>query len=81
MKLNLSSVEEYDKLSDDEVRLEILKVQHDLSQVPHKMDSDIHLQKAMRVVESLKAPYHSERQRLKSVLATLNIIGRSRSIL
>lgn len=81
MQLSLTSAEQYDELEDDELRAYIIKVQSQLNDIPNKMNNDMDLQKALRVVASLRAEYNAERRKLKSVLETLNIVARGRSLL
>jgi len=80
MKLEIANLEEYQLLSDDELRLEMIKVQMELKQVLDDKDNDHQLQAAIALADSLKMGYSVRIQQLKKLQKSLQLLASMRRL-
>ena len=78
MRLECSNLEEYEKLTDDQLRREMVQIQMDMQQAVRDRDDDQKLQAAIALADSLKIPYQLRIQQLKKLQKSLQLLAQMR---
>ena len=81
MKLEYISVAEIFNDSDEVILAKLLAAHQALRLIALEMKNDVELQRELKVVEELKAPYRRRILRQKSILNAAEIVARSRNII
>lgn len=80
MKLEAANLEEYQALSDADLRMEMIKIQMEMKRVLDEKEHDQKLQAAIALAESLKIPYTLRTQQLKKLQKSLQLLASMRDI-
>ena len=78
MRLDCANLEEYEKLSDDALRRELVGIQMAMQQTIQDRDDDQKLQAAIALADSLKIPYQLKIQQLKKLQKSLQLLAQMR---
>jgi hypothetical protein len=80
MKLEIANLEEYQLLSDEQLRMEMVKVQMELKQTADDRENDNQLQAAIALADSLKMKYSIRTQQLKKLQKSLQLLATMRRL-